>query len=814
MPYHPPEADPAPAEEVALRQRLGIPSDAERVLIFAESTHWDPDWLLTAEGYFRRFVARNMDLTLAVLEQNPRRVYSLGCLFFLRMYWDRYPARRDQVRALLNEGRLRLTSSGVTTADTLLPSTEAILRDWLVGQEWLRTNEIEQEPRLAYFVDSFGASPALPSLLLAAGFDRTAITRIEGMAFPGPSYERASRFPKPGSSAEYLMEHAHTLDFIWRDAAGAEVLCHWNAFTYGQGDMLAFRGLSRMYLMPIAVPDRSERHVARQIGRFAAQLEPYRPTPYMFCPIGSDFVPPIPRLVELLDRYNRVRYPSTGVWTVNAGLDDYLDLIACYTERLPTVELDPNPYWMGFYTARPGLKRRCHQLVDTLVLAEKLALRCEDRLAGANAVQELQVPWWTAVTANHHDYITGTSPDEIVEEEQLPWLEYAQESADAAVAECAPNPALEAYEPARPVKPAPAFEHQEGRIVIRTPHLVLELDPAAGGTIARASDPASGRVLLGSGSNDLVLYLGSGGTYRMGHEYSGGYFRQVSRASATPVQVEVAEHEDGLLVSCTTELGSERYRRALWVTRSPVLHLLAEGRAPDRHTVTVCFIPGIETQALTMDAAGGVVQRPLQRIYKPTFWPMRHFLHLVDGSDGHGLALWQALPGAISYQVGQLHTVANRNATRERVYGLLPIPANPVTAHEREAYRFEYALLLTEGGDWQQNQIPQIFERGVPPWRAGRDVDLQRWADTAVAIDREDVQVTAAKPASRGEGIIVRLYAPAPPVGQLRVSLPDRAVRQAFRCDARERDLEPLSIVAGTVQLAMPGTFATVRVLT
>jgi hypothetical protein len=74
-------------------------------------------------------------------------------LFFLRMYWDRYPARRNQLRKLLNGGRLRLTSSGVTTADTLLPSTEAILRDWLIGQEWLRENGIEQEPRLAYFGD-------------------------------------------------------------------------------------------------------------------------------------------------------------------------------------------------------------------------------------------------------------------------------------------------------------------------------------------------------------------------------------------------------------------------------------------------------------------------------------------------------------------------------------------------------------------------------------------------------------------------------------------------------------------------------------
>jgi hypothetical protein len=450
--HHLPDSQPVPAEEAAIRQRPGIPSDAERVLIFAESSHWDPNWLLTAEDYFRRFVAHNMDLALDALLQNPRRVYSLGCLFFLRMYWDRYPARRDQVRVLLNEGRLRVTSSGVTTADTLLPSTEAILRGWLVGQEWLRTNGIEQEPRLAYFVDSFGASPALPSLL-----------------------------------------------------------------------------------------------------------------------------------------------------------------------------------------------------------------------------------------------------------------------------------------------------------------------------------HATGRLLLGPASNDLVLFVGSGGPYRMGHEYRGGFFREVSRASTQAAEVEVTERGEGLLVSCTAELGGERYRRALWVSSdAPAIHLLAEGRTPDRHTVAVCLVPGIETGTLTMDAAGGMANRPLQRVYSPTFWPMYRFLHLVDDGDGHGFAIWQALPGAMSYQPGEPYVVANRNATRERVYGLLPIPANPATAHEREAYRFEYAFAFTEQGDWRQNLIRQLFERTVPPWRTGRRAELQHWTNSAVTVDREEVQVVATKPASRGEGIIVRLYAPTPPPGRLQVSFPLR----------------------------------------
>jgi len=46
------------------RQRLGIPDDARRVLVFSESSHWDPHWLLTSEQYFRLGVRRTLDKVL------------------------------------------------------------------------------------------------------------------------------------------------------------------------------------------------------------------------------------------------------------------------------------------------------------------------------------------------------------------------------------------------------------------------------------------------------------------------------------------------------------------------------------------------------------------------------------------------------------------------------------------------------------------------------------------------------------------------------------------------------------------------------
>jgi len=794
-----------------LRHRLGIPDDAERVLIFSESSHWDPNWLLTSEAYFERFVRHNLDQAIGELQREPRRVYSIECIFFLQMYWDRYPAQQDTIRELVNAGRLRLTSSGVTTADTLLPSAEAILRDLLIGQEWLRTNGMNQEPKLAYFTDSFGCTPALPSILNAAGFDRTAITRVDGMYFMGCDLESSKRFPRAGSSAEQLLTQERSLDFVWRDRNGAQVLCHWNAFTYGQGDMLAYGGASRVYLARIAFPLRSDRHIARRIKQYVNQLAPYSRTPYMFCPIGFDFVEPIPDLLALLDRYNQNHYPKTGVWAVNAGLDDYLMLVEAYQDQLPVLELDPNPYWTGFYTARPTLKQRSRKLVDNLLLAEKLSFLPENKGTEKTLNNELEDAWWQAAVSNHHDFITGTSPDRVVEEEQIPWLDEALDSVNTMMDRLAP--AL----PESIVRAAGSksltWSQKNGRIQINTAHYHIELAENSGGAIVKLHADDHSPLLTGI-SNDLVSYRDSGGLWRMGLEFAGGIWKKSMHASQYPSQMQVHENENGLEVVSSVKLDGETIRRRMWFDGdSPLVRCRVEGKAAEGHSVTVRFLTGISAKELAMDTPGGVIIRPPKRIYAPTFWPLHQFVHLQDNETGRGLAILQPLPGAVSYQPdGQLELVAMRNATREKVFGLIGIPGNPASGHERESYAYEYALLFTKNGDWQDNNV-HLLARDISnsPWSTSREIALHNIANTIITTDNPDVWVAVIKPASRGKGIIVRLNALAVPASTVLISAQHFRVTKAFLCDARERDLSPLEMQDSTFRVMMSGTVTTIR---
>jgi hypothetical protein len=797
--------------EILLRRKLGIPPDAGRVIVFPESSHWDPNWRFTSGTYFKWLVRRNLDKALDELQQEPNRIYSVECMFFLRMYWDNCPEKRETIVKLVNEGRLRLTNSGITTADTMIPRTEALLRDFLLGQEWLRKNGMTQEPRLAYFPDSFGHSPALPSLLRAAGFDMAAITRIDGMFFPGSDIELRRHFPRPGSSADMLLNKERTLDFVWRGQDGSEVLCHWNAFTYGQGDMLAYRGIARVYIFPTAFPARSDRNIAGKINSYVSRLAPCSRTPYLCCPIGSDFVGPISKLVALLERYNRIHYPSTGIWALNAGLDDYLALIDCHRESLPLLDFDPNPYWMGFYSSRPTLKSRCHKAVDWLCLAEGTALLPRNRGAEKTIEAELEDAWWHTAASNHHDFITGTSPDSTVDKEQVPWLEEAAATAKAAIAKMMGNQASTSYVKAGAL---PEYSREDGIVEVRAKYYILKLDEAAGGCIVSAWRPDTQRPLLAGPSNDLVSYKDRGGLWRMGHEFKGGMFKEAAMTSNRSTQLDIREHDGGLELSCVVDLDGHAVSRCmLFKNDSPVIQMSAEGRAADRRTVCVRFDTGLSPAELAMDVPGGVVVRPLKKGYDPTFWPAQRFVHVRDRASDNGLAVLLALPGAVSCNAGgQLEVVTLRNAPREKMYGLIPIPAMPATGHERSSYRLEYALLFTESGGWRENSI-DVLPMIQSPLADDDMAPIRSLVKDIVTADRDDVTVTAIKPASRGHGIIVRLLTYANHSTKVKLTMRDRAVVDAYLCDARERDLGRLEVSDGIVRMIMPGNIATVRLI-
>jgi len=804
------------------RARLGIPADARQVLIFAESSHWDPNWLRTSQEYFQGMVRPGLMQAVSELRADPRRIYSIECMFYLRLFWEAHPELHAELVDLLNAGRLRLTGTGVTTSDTLIPSDEAILRDLLIGQDWLRSIGVTQQPRVAYFPDCFGHSPNLPALLNAAGFDRSAVTRIDGMWFMSADLDLPSNFPLKGSSAERLLKQEQSLDFIWRARDGSQILCHWNAFTYGQGDLLADAGAMRIYLYPrFSKPDRSEKIVNRRVGEFMRQLLPLSRTPYMFCPIGWDFNPPIPALRELLERYNRNVYPTSGTWLANASLDDYFDLLESHRQNLPVLDLDPNPYWTGFYTSRPGLKQRAFRLWERLELCEKFGLLAEQAGCEKNPVgnlkDSLDTAWWSAAVSNHHDLITGTSPDPVAYEEQIPMLDAALETSgkvmDSLLDELSSiegGANLPLREPAIPAGSLPEYTASDQGLEITTPHLRLALSAAGGGTLqAWQSD---GRVLLKESSHQVGQYFESGGLWRMGYEYRGGRF-QPARLLLPPAHFHVSPQGQYLRVTWESRPAAFSLSHSLWISRDdPLIYIQVEGLAPQKSTLVLGFRLPFTPEELHMEAPGGTVTRPLTRVYGRTFWPVQHWLHAPIPGHHAGFALLLRHMGAVSVNTdGLVEVITHRNAIREKAYlDLFNLLGMPATGIERERTTFQAALAFPEPAD--ASHLPALARQLLTaPWASDED-RLSAWAtNRLVQVESDQVFVTAVKPAWQGSGIILRLSspnAPLPPV-RLRLGFP---ARQACVCDTLERDLSPLTMEGQSILLPVERSIITLRI--
>jgi hypothetical protein len=804
------ERGPIPAAQANLRERLGIPKDARRVLVFTESSHWDTNWLQTSEEYLRSRIEPILFTVLSALEEDPLRVYCIESVFFLRLFWQRHPEARDRLCALLEPTRdrppqLRILSSSLTTADTLLPHPEAILRDFHLGQEWLRQQGISAYPTTAYFPDNFGHSPHLPSLMRAVGVDSVGVTRIDGMYFVASDFRAEREYPLRGSTAEVLQKQLRTLDFIWRDDDGAEVLCHWNAFTYFQGDMLAHAGIIRWAGHAAAIPWRTRSHIARRIDGFVRRLEPLARTPYLLCPIGMDFNDPITGLRTLLERYNRERYGDTGTWTVLAGLDDHFALLGEHKGDLPVLSVDPNPYWMGFYASRPELKQRPTRIVRRLILAEKLsALESPDAELDAS----LHEGWSKVVLMNHHDAITGTSPDRVSHAEQKAWLDDADAAAHDALRRVSGR--------VRPVPPSPPpaadvqWKRDGSSLRVTTPHYTLCFSQARGWALT--SFVALGKEQLMGVGFDLVVYSDEGGLWRLGHEYRGGGFTERDRASLRPAKMDVVTIEGGIAVVVQCDLRGKRFTREVTCRGDdPLVRFRVEGTVARRQTVTCRFEMTDGPVGLRMDTIGGSIERPRERGHSPTFWPVPSTLSLRGPT--HALHSAFEAPSAVSFSPQHaLEWIVARNSTKERAFGLLPVLAHPIGGTDDAVQTHQAAMFVTSGP--VGHPIPPELRRRLElAWLPDEVHAVKRWARTLVQCSDAEVSFSAIKRADVGDGVIVRLVHEHPAGKNVRITIPGRNIRAAYLCDARERDLAALEVLGGGALVEIQRRLTTVRLL-
>lgn len=367
-------------------------------------------------------------------------------------------------------------------------------------------------------------------------------------------------------------------------------------------------------------------------------------------------------------------------------------------------------------------------------------------------------------------------------------------------------------EPASAAPAQPDITATETGLILTTTRYQLDLKSAGGGSLCLRQYP-EGHALLDDLSQTPVQFNESGGLWRMGYEYRGGRFKEAA-LSLPPVEFKTNPEMGYTRVNWRSELSGTIQEHSLWIGRDdPLLYFKVVGLAPHRSTLTLRYNLPFHPLGLAMEAAGGIVRRPLARIYTRTFWPVQHFLHVQAPAEQAGFALLFRHPGAACvHQDGTVEVITQRNATREKAYWeLFNLLGMPAEGTERDRTPFCAALAFPAPGE--ESRLSAQARALLRAPFASEEERLMAWAcEDLVQVESDQVFVTAVKPAWRGDGIIVRLAVPAAPQPEARVRFKFPA-SQAWLCDTRERDLAPLAVEKKSVKISFDRSVVTLRIL-
>ncbi|KAK0718499.1 glycosyl hydrolases family 38 N-terminal domain-containing protein [Lasiosphaeria miniovina] len=407
-------------------------------LFVVSTSHMDWDWRGTFEQYYSVGIPNGIQgpncpvhriLYDAIgLMQTSDYQYHLAEMAWLRRYLSDHP---DQLSILASlKDKFFLLGGGFVSPDSLVSNGEAFIRNYLYGRKYVRSIGLgEQLVDVCWIPDDFGHDPQLPVVVDAMGLRAACFWRVPGNEPTQPSaYNPVSPPPLPRDNMKTQLANAG-VTFAWQAADGSTIVGHQMYCGYG----VVGNQSSADNTFPATV--------AATLSKFVLLGEngTFKPATVdnqlqIMVPCGGDFSWPSSAFWKGVAQYGAK--PQDGI-ELFRGLGGFIDTVVQNRSALGVPQqIDPSMFWTGYFSSRVQLKidqqRTVNRLTDAEGLLTLLCALSNVSPAVLTAVgQQLDACWQSVAISTHHDFVTGTSPDQTYYLEQLPLSSLAvRQSAD------------------------------------------------------------------------------------------------------------------------------------------------------------------------------------------------------------------------------------------------------------------------------------------------------------------------------------------------------------------------------------------------
>jgi len=374
--------------------------------------HYDPVWWNTQAGYTSgwdellwaqdkrdSFQHTGLVLVEAHLQRarvDPRYKFVLAEVDYLKPFWDLYPDRRAELKALLGAGRLEIVGGTYNEPNTNLTGAETGIRAAVYGMGFQR-DVMGADPRSAWQLDVFGHDPQFPGIMAECGLDSSAWAR-------GPFHQWG---PHRHTGSNSWMQFPS--EFEWVAPNGRGLLTSYMPNHYSSGWELE-RATSL------------EGSMWRAYELFS-DLAEVAATQVTLLPVGTDYTPPSRFISDIAETWGaRYAWPRFEVGLPREFFAAVREELSRRGVAASPQSRDMNPIYSGKDVSFIDTKQAQRLAECKLADAETMAALAHV-LGAAVPHRALDKAWRQLVFGAHHDGITGSESDQVYLDLLAGWRE-------------------------------------------------------------------------------------------------------------------------------------------------------------------------------------------------------------------------------------------------------------------------------------------------------------------------------------------------------------------------------------------------------